>query len=320
MDSTSNSATHVQWLVYKRRWLILAIVALLNALCGLLWISFSYSVAFQAAKYYQVSQSKISYFTSSMFAVNALCGLLAMWTLDKFGLKPGIRIGMLFVVLGCVFRAFSTQLSDNIANRNNKFYLTLVSQWVIAVGQPFLLFTPTKVAECWFPDYQRVSATTMVSMGTPFGFIIGGLLLPRVVLHPDDIPKLNCFIAVPAIIASLLSLLITTSTPPTPPSGSAAIKTNRPFFSVIKKIITEKAFLLLMLYVGSALGILFALTVNLGELISDKYNEVGCGMAASVLMSGGIIGAIIASFIADITRKFITIMKISACFTAVSLC
>ncbi|RWS09569.1 hypothetical protein B4U79_02835 [Dinothrombium tinctorium] len=122
-----------------------------------------------------------------MFAVNALFGLLAMWVLDKIGLKEGLRIGASFVVIGCIFRAVSTGL---FLPHIQQFYITMFSQWIIACGQPFILFTPTKVAELWFPEYERLLATTIISLGTPIGFIIATLIIPLFVTETDEIPKL----------------------------------------------------------------------------------------------------------------------------------
>ena len=83
------------------------------------------------------------------------------------------------------------------SKNNLAFCISIVGQIIAGCGQPFVQFTPSKVAEHWFPESQRVLATTIISMGTPMGMAIGSALPPYFVTHQsENIPfvvSLYCF-------------------------------------------------------------------------------------------------------------------------------
>ena len=66
----------------------------------------------------------------------------------------------------------------------------MVGQALAGCAQPFVLFTPTKVAEFWFPTTQRAFATTVTGMSNPIGIVLGNLISPLIVTNHQKIPLL----------------------------------------------------------------------------------------------------------------------------------
>ena len=49
------------------------------------------------------------------------------------------------------------------------YKLALAATAIIAIGQPFFLVTPTKLAAQWFPADQRLLANGIASLSNPLG-------------------------------------------------------------------------------------------------------------------------------------------------------
>ena len=69
---------------------------------------------------------------------------------------------------GSVGRIMSTFLTDHEC----RYAILLTSQTVCACAQPFVMFSPTKLAAQWFPERQRTFANMIASIGTVHGFFL----------------------------------------------------------------------------------------------------------------------------------------------------
>lgn len=72
----------------------------------------------------------------------------------------------------------------------SQFVIAIIGQIIAGCAQPFVLFTPTKVAEFWFPSSQRAFATTVTGMANPAGIVLGNLISPMIVTNYQRIPFL----------------------------------------------------------------------------------------------------------------------------------
>ena len=62
------------------------------------------------------------------------------WILDVKGIKPGMIIGSVLTAVGAGIRCLV----------NSSFSAVIVGQLLCAVGQPFILNAPAKIATYWF--------------------------------------------------------------------------------------------------------------------------------------------------------------------------
>lgn len=85
-SKSSEELEEPTFIVYKRRWFVLATVAMLNVSLNILWISFS-SVASSVAYYYQVAPSDVNLLSAIGFLVGLPVCLLSTWMVDRFGLR-----------------------------------------------------------------------------------------------------------------------------------------------------------------------------------------------------------------------------------------
>ena len=98
-------------------------------------------------------------------------------------------IGSWVNLLGIILRFFSTLPA---VPEDSRFTVVMCGQGLAALAQPFLLFTPTKLAAVWFPDNQRAIANTLGSMSNPLGILVSFLLSSLIVSKPADIPTMVC--------------------------------------------------------------------------------------------------------------------------------
>ena len=67
--------------------------------------------------------------------------------------------------LGASLRVVSTIDVIRHDHHHLAFIVAMIGQVCTAVGQPFFLYSPTKLSASWFSEQQRAIATMFASMG-----------------------------------------------------------------------------------------------------------------------------------------------------------
>ncbi|XP_069818307.1 solute carrier family 49 member A3 [Dendropsophus ebraccatus] len=304
--------------LYKKRWLVLLAVCLLNASNAMLWISFA-PVADLTAKFLKCSLDTINYLSLVYLVISIPVGFFASWLLDTLGLKYAIIISSWLNMTGSIIRSASAIPFMN-SGRSNLVYL-FVGQSICAVAQPLVLFVPAKLAAVWFPEHQRATANMIASMSNPFGIFLANILSPVIVSKAKDVPILHCVYGVPAVVACIIATGgVTLKAPLTPPSLSAVSSTSEPFFAGLKQLIKNKAYIILMICFGSGLGIFTAFSAFLEQILCfNGYSNFISGLCGALFIVFGAIGALLCGLYVDRTKKFTEIVKICFAFTALTV-
>ncbi|KAG1681803.1 Solute carrier family 49 member A3 [Nymphon striatum] len=307
---------HGDFTVYKWRWYVLAVVALLNISNAAVWISFS-SVSNYTAVFYGRSTDDINYFSTVYFIATIPLGLVAMVVIDNTGLRLGVLIGACLNATGAIIRAISTA---TFIPQHDMFWMSMLGQTIAGISQAFVLIIPTKVAETWFPDNQRAIATTVVSMANPIGIIVGFAIPPIIVHEANGVRLMNIVVAIPCVVAALLAIFgIRNSSPPTPPSFSATVEVKQAYLPNLKMLGTNVAYIILAITLGAGLGGVSALmTILQPFLCSRGYSDDFTGLCGALLIASGLVGAGITGTIVDKTKTFTEATKICFCFAAFS--
>ncbi|KAK2180634.1 hypothetical protein NP493_434g00008 [Ridgeia piscesae] len=302
--------------VYKKRWLILAVVALLNVSNGMLWITFS-PIADVTAAYYGVGDMAVNWLSLIFLVVCIPLGLVAAWLLDTLGLRTGIVLAAWVNIAGSVLRVVSCLPMSH----DHRFALVLSGQALAACAQPFMLFAPTKVAAVWFKDTQRATANMIASIANPVGILLANLISPAVVgdSPKPDLLHLMLIYTIPATIVVVIATFgVCSSVPPTPPTASAA-ETSQPFFKGLKMIACRRSYWILAVCFGTGLALFTTLSTLLQQILCPRgYSDSFAGLCGALLFGVGVVGAGLASLFVDRTRKFEEVAKIS--FALAALC
>lgn len=70
-------------------------------------------------------------------------------------------LGSWLGAVGALVRVCGTLAGESVPLR---YAVVMLGQTLGALGQPFILFAPTKLAALWFPDHQRATANMIASM------------------------------------------------------------------------------------------------------------------------------------------------------------
>jgi FLVCR family MFS transporter 7 len=294
---------------YHWRWFMLAVVAVLNLSSGMLWMSFS-SIADSTGTFYDIDQMKVNWLSIVFMITTIVLGLPAIWILDNIGLRMTLLTAAWLNVLGAVGRILSTVAPFN----SHKYTVLLLSQIIAGCAQPFIIFSPTKLASQWFNEHQRTFANMIGSTANPIGIMLGSILSSVIVPSVQQSSHIDLMLqifAIPAYLGVLMTTFgVCSSVPPTPPSESAAEECET-FLVGMKTLLCIKSYWLLALCFGGGIGLLSTLVTILDQLLcTHGYPDGFVGLCSGLLFGIGLIGATIMSIFVDKTRKFEETSKI----------
>ncbi|VIO89515.1 Major Facilitator Superfamily protein [Brugia malayi] len=303
--SEMDPAIHrISYRVYQRRWIVLAVVALLNNSNTMSWIAFA-SISNYVDVFYGMNKAA-NWFSLVFIICTIPIGLFGIWMSSSFGLRFAILIAAWTNSIGATIRLISSFLPLQI-----RFPVGIFGQAVAACAYPFIMFLPPKVAGSWFPENQRALATTIGIMANPLGVLMANVLSPQIVEVPVDVLIINIITFVPCLLACLIATFcVTRSEPPMPPSQSAA-QPQMPFFLGIKQCFTNKAYLLLLIAMGGGIGMFNCLYTVIQQLFcATGYSNSFSGLCAALMIIGGVFGASASGMFVDRTKLYEETMKV----------
>ncbi len=167
---------------------------------------------------------------------------------------------------------------------DTKYYMALVGQALTGVACPFISCVPTKISQHWFSDSERTVATIVIGMSNPLGIVLGEGVTPLIVSKPEDVAYMNIVWFAPAAVGAVITMFkVTANRPPTPPSPSAAAaaaaegvmgRGASSYLPNMKALAKNKAFLILFLFVGGAMGYVSTISTKIEQIMcSSGYSD-----------------------------------------------
>jgi len=273
--------------VSKYRWVILLAIFPIIISTEMMWLSLA-PVSSMAKSFYGVSSLSIDMISISYMIMFILFSIPASWVVDKFGYRHSLIIGALLTAFFGVVRAVFAE----------NFTIVLVAQFIIAIGQPFLLNISTKVPANWFPVNERSTAAGILTMAQYVGFAVPMLLAP-ILVENGGIPNLLRVFAIIAVISAIIGILFTKEKPRVTPPGPTSPKED---FSVasVRKLFSNKAYLTVMIICFISMGI-FNTVLTLIEtiLVPHGITSAEAGVIGTAFVISGIIGAVLLPLSSD---------------------
>jgi len=293
--------------VYGYRWLVLVLFMFTNITMQILWISYG-AVTIESTTFYGVDQLSILLLSLIFMVVYIPVNFLASWMIDKYNLRIGAGVG---AILGGIFGFLRFIAGPN-------YTLALIFQIGIAVGQPFILNSITKLSANWFPESERTTATGLSLISQFIGIGLGLVITPFLVIG-NDLNLMLLTYGVLALVSGVLFVAFVKSEPPIPPSKRAS-EEKVFMFEEIKKIFTNKYFLILVVLFFIGLGTFNMITTYI-ELILDPrgYGKEDAGFIGFIMLIGGIIGCVVMSALSDKYKKRKILIITSVIITTISL-
>jgi FLVCR family MFS transporter 7 len=269
------------------RWIILLAIVPIIVSTEIMWLSLA-PISSMAESFYGVSSMSISLFSMSYMIMYIIFSLPASWVVDRFGYRHSLIIGALITAVFGLVRAIFAE----------NYTIVLLAQFVIAIGQPFLLNISTKVPANWFPASERSTAAGILTMAQYLGFAAPMVLAPMI-SESSGIPKTFMVFAIIAIISAFISIAFTREKPLVSPPGPVEPKEDMSLAS-IKKLFTKRAFLLPLIICFISMGIFNAfLTLIEAILVPRGISSAQAGIIGAVFVVAGIIGAVVLPIISD---------------------
>ncbi|MHA1271980.1 MAG: MFS transporter [Promethearchaeota archaeon] len=273
--------------VYSYRWIVLLMFILVNITIQILWISFA-SVTSIAMDYYDVDALSIYLLSMSFMIVYIPITFLASWMIDKFDFKIGAGIGAMLAGVFGFLRMFA----------GTNFTLVLIFQMGIAIGQPFILNSITKLSANWFPESERTSATGLSLIAGFIGIALGLFITPFIVESMGFFAMLLIY-GIISLATGLLFIFLAKDRPPTPPS-KVIVEEKVFMFEGMKQLFTNKYFIILLIMYFIGLGIFNTITTYIESIVLPRdFDSTFAGIMGGLMLLGGIVGCIIMSYLSD---------------------
>ena len=285
--------------VYGYRWIMLSVFMLVIAVNQLMWITFA-PITRDATVYYGVSDLKIGILSMCFMIVYLFVSIPASWIIDTYGIRIGVGIGVIFTA---VFGLMRGLVGVN-------YNMLLISQVGIAIGQPFLLNSITKVAARWFPISERATASGLGTLSMYVGILAGMSLTPFLV-NGSGIGGMLYIYGILSVAVAVVFIILARERPLTAPCLPGQ-EERALALDGLKLIFRNRDFKWLMLIFFIGLGVFNAVTTWIENILGPRgFTAEQAGITGGLMIVGGIFGALVIPMLSDRYRKRIPFILIA---------
>lgn len=276
--------------VYGYRWVVLLVFALANAMVEVHWVTFA-PITGDAAAFYGVTPIQIGFLSMSYMIVFIILCIPASYVIDTYGLRIGVGIGAALTgIFGLLKGLYASQ-----------YIVVCISQFGLAVAQPFIMNAMTKVGAKWFPMDERATAAGLAALSQYIG-IVFALALTPFLFKAHGMQGMLMIYGVASVIVTVVFFAFIKDSPPTPPSAFHDEDTV-PVFAGIGHMLKQRDMILLLILFFFGLGMFNAVTTWIEQILSPRgLNAEQAGLVGAAMMIGGILGAIILPLLSDKLR------------------
>ncbi|VDK42199.1 unnamed protein product [Anisakis simplex] len=293
--------------VYTKRYYILAIFVLLSASNAMQWIEYSI-IAHIIVHFYSISYSLVDW-TSMVYMLSYIVFIMpASWLLDKYGLRVSVLLGASGNFIGAWIKMLSTN--------PHSFWITFVGQAIVGSSQIFILGIPPRLAAVWFGPKQVSTACAAGVFGNQLGIAIG-FIVPPLLVHMGetatiaaDLKFLFLISAVSNTIILALIIFFFSKQPPLPPSlaqlQSIENAVDKNYMSSLKQLVVNPSFLLLLITYGVNVGVFYAVSTLLSQMVLHYYPEEqeNTGTIGLIIVVAGMAGSVVCGILLDKFHRY----------------
>jgi len=296
-----------QYRVYRYRWVVLAVFMLVNVTIQMLWISYA-PITSLASKYYGVSELAIGILAMSFMIAFIPLSLPAAWVIDSRGFRTAVGFGVVMMGVFGVLRGLS----------GSDYTLVLICTIGIAVAQPFLLVSWTKVPANWFAPGERATAVGLITLASMLG-VGAGLALSPLLIGSMSIGAMQLVYGCVAAVSAVAFLALARERPATSP-GPAGEEARALMLDGLKHALTVKPFLVILAATFIVMGVFNGVTSWIGDIVLPRgFDADAAGLLGLVMLVAGVIGAVVLSAMSDRQGKRIRYLVLTLALAIPSL-
>ena len=293
--------------VYGYRWVVLAVVMVVNFMIQVLWIGYG-SIIADAAAYYDVSHQLVTLLAMVFMIAFIPLSLPAAWVIDSRGFRVAVGFGVVMMGVFGVLRGLA----------GSDYALVLVCTIGIAVAQPFLLNSWTKVPANWFAPGERATAVGLITLASMLG-VGAGLALSPVLAGVMSIGAMQLVYGAAAAVSAVAFLALARERPATSP-GPAGEEARALMLDGLKHALTVRPFLVILAVAFVIMGVFNGVTSWIGDIVLPRgFGADDAGLLGLVMLVAGVIGAVILSAMSDRQGKRVRYLVLTLALAVPSL-
>ncbi|KAJ7703249.1 major facilitator superfamily domain-containing protein [Mycena rosella] len=300
--------------LYKRRFIGLTGLIILNIVSGMTWPWFGPISNNMVAEFKDITLDEVNWLGNLMACIYLPVALSVPEINRRYGIRRCCDIGAVALLLSAWIRYAGTVHS--LSGRGS-YALLFIGQFFAAIAQPIFQVIGPKFSETWFDLGGRTTATMIVAIANPIGGALGQLLSPIV----GDTRQSILILGIMSTVAAPFVFMINAA-PPTPPTYSASKKTpgllsllrvmaNKDRTTDPSMTVRERIDFAIVLFVfgvlSSATNVFAILTAQILHPVG--YSSDTAGFMGAALLLSGIVSAIVTAPIFD--RVFTTHLAIT---------
>ena len=278
--------------VYGYRWVVLAVFMFINVTVQMLWITYA-PITGPAAKFYGVPDSQIGLLAMTFMIVYVISlSVPVSWVIDRYGFRLAVSIGAVFIGVFGIVRG--------LVGAN--YGLVLASSVGIAIGQPFLMNSWTKVPANWFSINERATAVGLVTLANLLGTALGMLLTP-ILTETLPIPTVQAIFGGAAALGAVLFIFLAREHPLTPPCPPG-MEVRSLMLDGLKQIVRSVPFWMFVFVYFVGMGLFNGISTWVENIIRPRgFSPTDAGTLGALMVFGGILGAVIFPMLSDKQHK-----------------
>lgn len=256
------------------------------AMSQMLWLNLAPLVTFIQLKY-NVSELMVSALLLSFPLLYVVLSIHSGRMIDKKGYRYVIILGSVISSVFACLRVF-----------DSNFYILLVAQTGIAVGQPYIINGISKLVSDWFSKEHTATATGIGTAGMLIGMALGMGLTPAL---NESLGFSNTMLvfAVSSVILTFIFIAVGKEN-----NREKITEITMNAISEVKLLLRNKNFFALFLICFLALGVFNGLTTWLEPILKPNgINAEEAGLLGAFLIVGGIVGSVIIPTLSDKFKK-----------------
>ena len=277
--------------VYGYRWVVLGVFMLINLIMQMLWITFA-PITSAAATFYGVSDAQIGLLAMTFMITFIPLSIPASWMIDRYGFRLAVSIGAVLMGVFSLVRGLA----------GASYGLVLVGTVGIAIGQPLLMNSWTKVPANWFALNERATAVGLVTLSNLLGVALGQALTP-VLTASLSIPTVQLIFGAAAAVSAVLFIALSREHPVTPPCPPG-MEVRSLMLDGLKQIVRSVPFWLFVVVYFGGMGIFNGISTWVENIIRPRgFTTTDAGLLGALMVLGGIIGAVVFPSLSDKQHK-----------------
>ncbi|MGZ4034536.1 MAG: MFS transporter [Bacteroidia bacterium] len=288
------------------RWAVLMAYFGVAAMSQMLWLNLAPLVTIIQHKY-NVSELMVSSLLLSFPLFYVALSMHSGTMIDKKGYRYVIILGSVISALFACVRIF-----------DGNFYMLVIGQTGIAIGQPYIINGISKLVSDWFSKEETAMATGIGTAGMLIGMALGMGLTPAL----NESMGFSNTMMVFAVISILLTLIFIFLGKENNLEKSTDLSATA--MSEIKLLLQNKNLVWLFIVWFFAFGFFNGLTTWMEPILKPNgINSEQAGIAGACLIVGGIVGSVIIPTLSDkfkLRKPFLIMCCLAALLVLYPLC